>query len=166
MYVNQYTEVVPECDLVKREEFWGIGKGLQQVDGLKTSAYLESVIQDTLAGKYDTHKAQQKVYEHYAEAAPTGFEDRTAEADISAARITSYLEAGSFRFAPVQLKAIHKALFQGVLENDNWAGAFRDVNIIKPETVLADKTVNYVNYFDIDMYLEYDFNEETNHRYF
>ena len=165
MYENQYREVEPKYSLIKREELWNIGKGLQKVDGLKTSEYLEGIIKDTLTGKYDTHEAQQKVYEHYAAMDATIFEERTAEADISTARITSYLETGSFRFAPMQLKIIHKTLFEGVLENASWVGTFRDVNTTKPEAILADKTVNYMNWSDIDAYLEYDFDEEKNRRY-
>lgn len=40
---DDYQEIEPTSDPDKRKEYWEIGKGLQQVDGLDTSEYLETV---------------------------------------------------------------------------------------------------------------------------
>ena len=51
---SEYTVLESNKDYEKRKEYWEIAKGLQQVDRLDTSEYLDSVIEDTVTGKYDT----------------------------------------------------------------------------------------------------------------
>lgn len=41
---SEYKELRPNEDLQKRREYWEIAKGLQKVDGLNTSQYLEEII--------------------------------------------------------------------------------------------------------------------------
>jgi len=76
---------------------------LQATDGLQTSAYLETVIADTLANRYNTEQAAEKVYSHYTAIDPDSAEYKHKEADIVAARITVCLEREDFKLSPISL---------------------------------------------------------------
>lgn len=64
---KDYQELPPNNDLKKRKEYWEVAKGLQKIDGLETSQYLESVISDTPEGKYGTFEAEGKISRYYEE---------------------------------------------------------------------------------------------------
>lgn len=163
-YESEYQEQQRNGDVDKRKEYWEIAKGLQKVDGLTTSKYLETIIEDTVSGKYDTSIAEQKVSDYYAAIDPDSPQHDTKEPDLVTARIVAYLETDDFKFSPVLLKSIHRDLFQDVLPY-KWVGAYRDVNITKEEEVLDGDTVQYANYSNIKEYLEYDFEEERSAKY-
>jgi len=160
---SEYEELLPGRDLEKRREYWDIAKGLQKTDNLITSNYLESVISDTTAGKFDTEKAVQKVSEYYKDLSADDPEKASEEADKVAARIVAFLERESFRFSPVQLKSIHKELFQDMKQYN--PGRYRSYNISKNEEVLGGDSVRYGDYDDIEELLSYDFSEEERRRY-
>lgn len=161
---NGYKILKPNDDLQKRKEYWEIAKGLQKVDGLETSQYLETIIEDTVEGKYDTKIAEKKVEEYYLEINPDSPENQNREADLVSTRITVCLEKDDFKFSPVMLKSIHKDLFHDILPY-KWVGAFRSVNITKDEEILKGKSVKYANWDTIQEYLKYDFDEQKNVRY-
>jgi len=164
VYESEYKELLPNSDLSKRKEYWEVGKGLQKADGLTTSEYLETVIADTLSGKYDTQDAPKKVAEYYKQHAASDTSCRTEEADMSAARIAAYLEIDDFKFSPAMLKSIHKTIFEGALPKD-WVGVWRNVNLSKDEPVLNGATVTYTDYRGIVDTLSYDFDQQENTSY-
>lgn len=165
MYKDEgYKELPLNSDLQKRKEYWEVAKGLQKTDGLETSQYLETIIEDTISGKYDTAHANEKVSRYYEEVSPDSAEHKTKEADMTAARITLILERGGFKFSPVTLRTIHTELFQDVFPY-KWVGTFRNVNLTKEEAVLNGKSVQYANYDAISETLKYDFDEESKARY-
>jgi len=164
MFQSEYTPLAPNQDMEKRQKYWEIGKGLQATDGLQTSAYLETVIADTLANKYSTEQAADKVYNHYTAMDPDSAEYGHKEADIVAARITVCLEREDFKLSPVSLKAIHKELFQDVLPF-KWVGEYRTENLSKKESVLNGTSIVYSDYKSIPDYLRYDFDSEQNAEY-
>lgn len=161
---SEYKELQPNSDLRKRKDYWEVAKGLQETDGLQTSEYLETVIADTINGKYGTSKAERKILAYYEELDPNSPEYETKEADIVSARITAYLETDDFKFSPVLLKSIHRNLFQDILPY-KWVGVYRTVNISKSEDVLNGSSVQYANYSEIQDYLAYDFGEEQKVQY-
>ncbi|MCL2883654.1 MAG: cell filamentation protein, partial [Coriobacteriia bacterium] len=116
---SEYQELLPNSDLQKRQEYWDVAKGLQKVDGLQTSDYLETVIRDTIDGKYGTAQAASIVESYYKESPAA--DAATREADIVSARIAAYLEIDDFLMSPVMLLGIHRTLFQGVYA-DSWVG--------------------------------------------
>ena len=154
--MNEYRELPLNDNMQKRREYWEVAKGLQAADGLATSEYLESVIQDTLTGRYDTAEAAERVGRYYEENDTDG---REKEADLSAARITYILERGGFSFSPVTLQAIHRELFADVFKPE-WVGAYRTVNLEKSEDVLNGRSVQYADYRAIADTLAYDFGEQ------
>jgi len=164
MFQSEYTPLVPNQDMTKREKYWEIAKGLQATDGLETSAYLETVIADTLANQYTTEEAADKVYHHYTAMDSDSAEYMHKEADIVAARITVCLEREDFKLSPISLKAIHRELFQDVLPF-KWVGEYRTENISKKEAVLNGASMVYSDYKAIPDYLRYDFDTEQEAKY-
>lgn len=156
-----YTVLEPNKDRKKRKEYWEIAKGLQKSDYLDTSEYLETVVEDTVTGKYGTEEAIKRVDEHYRS---SDCNKENEEADKSAARITAALEKGTFKFSPITLKAIHREIFTGVLDK-NWVGVYRSVNLSKEEPVLGGRSVQYADYLMIEANLRYDFDEQSQVKY-
>jgi len=70
-----------------------------------------------------------------------------AEAEISSANMMLLYEKGFSDFSVIGIKAIHKAIFDGIY---SWAGEFRTINVMKRENVLAGKSVWYSNAVDIE----------------
>jgi len=158
-WVSEYKTLLPNDDPETRREYWELAKGLQKADGLSTSEYLETIIADTINGDYDTAEAVARVGKYYDELPEGASERESEEADKVSARITEYLEKEGFKFAPVQLKLIHRDLFQDMPEFS--PGQYRRKNIYKNEDVLHGDTVRYANWEDIEELLAYDFNEES-----
>jgi len=161
---SEYKELQPNDNLQTRKEYWEVAKGLQKVDGLQTSEYLEEIIQDTITGKYGTEAAGEKIKKYYAAMDPDDSEYQKKEADLVASRITICLERGDFKFSPVMLKSIHKELFQDVLPY-KWVGTYRTVNLSKSEAILNGVSMNYGNWDTVSEYLQYDFEQEKEARY-
>lgn len=164
MIDSEYKELPINDDLHKRKEYWEVAKGLQRTDGLETSEYLESIIEDTVKGKYDTASANEKIGQYYEEIDPKSPAYQNKEADMTAARITLILERGGFKFSPVTLRTIHTELFHDVFPY-KWVGNFRTVNLTKEEAVLNGRSVQYVDFNAIPATLKYDFDEEKQARY-
>lgn len=142
---------------------WKTAIGLQQVDGLSTSAYLLDTAKEHIEGKISIHEAQKRIHNYYkAQNNRAKLEERTEEADIVAARITELLGEKTFQFSPVFWQSIHRRLFQGVYAH---AGQFRDYNITKNEWVLQGDTVIYASADSIMDTLEYDFRVEKEYSY-
>jgi hypothetical protein len=156
---EEYRELSPNNDLEKRKQYWEVAKGLQAVDDLCTSQYLETVIAETLEDKYGTAEAEKKISRYYEEISPDSPEYENKEADIVAARIALILERGGFKFSPALLRTIHTELFQDVLPY-KWVGEYRTTNITKSESVLSGNTVQYADHNSIQETLKYDFEEE------
>lgn len=161
---SEYKELQSNANLQKRKEYWEVAKGLQKVDGLETSKYLDEIIKDTTNGTYGSEVADEKIREYYATMDPKDPIYQSKEADLVAARITICLERDDFKFSPVMLKAIHRELFQDVLPY-KWVGAYRVVNISKDEEVLNGASMKYSNWETISDYLQYDFDQEKDVRY-
>ena len=159
-----YKELQPNKDLQKRKEYWEVAKGLQKVDGLQTSEFLEEVIRDTTTGKYGTWEANEKLKKYYAGMNPEDPVYQSKEADLVASRITICLERDDFKFSPVMLKAIHRELFPDVLPYE-WVGEYRVVNLSKAEDILNGASMSYGNWETVPDYLQYDFEQEKDVRY-
>lgn len=150
-------EVVADCSSKsEREGYWRAAKGLQKVDGLDTSQYLDEVAEGHITGKYTAQQAACIVEEYYERKENRAAVSGTKEADIVASRIVEILTERTFAFRPGMLSVIHERLFEGILPT-NYAGHYRDYNISKPEPVLANRSVEYAPWQLIRDNLEYDF---------
>ena len=152
-----------EPEQAEKSEAWQIAIGLQQVDGLKTSAYLLDTAKEHIEGRISIDEAQKRIQSYYEERTDRKeIEDDTKEADIVSARITKLLGEKTFQFSPVEWMMIHRRLFEGVFSH---AGQIRTYNITKKEWVLKGETVIYASWSSIKDTLDYDFKMEKEFSY-
>jgi len=152
-----------EPDRRQRAENWQIAIGLQAVDGLHTSEYLQQTARQHIEGKISIKEVQELVKTYYvSKSVRTDGDNDTEEADRVASNITALLGETTFALTYAGLTAIHKRIFNGVLK---FAGQIRDVNITKKEWVLDGDTVRYVSAPDLKLAIEYDLEQERNFNY-
>lgn len=152
-----------EPEQAEKSEAWQIAIGLQQVDGLKTSAYLLDTAKEHIEGKISIDEAQKRIQSYYEERTDRKeTEDETKEADIVSSRITQLLGEKTFQFSPAEWMTIHRRLFEGVFDH---AGKIRTYNITKKEWVLKGDTVIYASWNSIKDTLDYDFRTEKEFSY-
>ena len=152
-----------EPEQAEKSEAWQIAIGLQQVDGLKTSAYLLDTAKEHIEGKISIDEAQKRIQSYYEERTDRKeTEDETKEADIVSSRVTQLLGEKTFQFSPAEWMTIHRRLFEGVFDH---AGKIRTYNITKKEWVLKGDTVIYASWNSIKDTLDYDFRTEKEFSY-
>ena len=136
------------------------GIGLQDVDGLKNSAYFLSESNRYIKGEISLEELDRIVTSYY-ENKPAE-DERQGEADKVATRIAKIISEDSFVFSVGQLMAIHRSLFDGVLEHP---GEPRTYNFTKKEWVLDGASVTYGDFRELQATLQYDFEQERKFRY-
>lgn len=149
-------------DYKTSKDYWEIGKGLQAVDNLKTSKYLDVLIEDNLTGRKSYDQVENEIREYHLSNKEEHHGE--TEADLSATRIAKLLNETDFRLTKDELLYTHSFIFKNSFpqELEKYVGKFRDCNISKEEPILDGKSVIYTNYERINDYLEYDLNEENN----
>ena len=163
--MTDFEEYIKQGEPDKKEKgiIWQTAIGLQQVDGLKPSAYLIETAKENIEGKITIDEVQYRIDSYYkTKTVRTDDDDRTEEADMVSARIVKILSNDTFSFSPIEYIAIHKQLFSGIYK---FAGRIRDYNISKAEWVLNGKSVIYANAPQIRASLDYDFNQEKQYDY-
>ena len=152
-----------EPDQIEKSEAWQAAIGLQEVDGLKTSAYLLDTAKEHIEGKVSIDEAQKRIQSYYEQRTDrTEIENDTKEADIVSVRIAKLLGEKAFQFSPAEWLTIHRRLFEGVFTH---AGQIRQYNITKKEWVLKGDTVTYAAWNSIKDTLDYDFATEKQFSY-
>lgn len=152
-----------EPNRAEKSEAWQTAIGLQDVDGLKTSAYLLETAKEHIEGRIDIAAAQRRIESYYAQRDDhRETEAGTKEADIVSARIAELLGEKAFQFSPAEWQSIHRRLFEGVFDH---AGNIRTYNITKKEWVLKGDTVTYASCDSIRETLDYDFAQEKRFSY-
>ena len=148
----------------ERGKIWQTAIGLQQVDGLNTSAYLLQTAKQHIEGDITLQKAKELIDSYYQsqQVRQNSESEATEEADKVSARIAELLSEKTFAFNPSQLIAIHRHLFMGIYK---FAGKIRDYNITKREWVLRGDTVYYAGADMISETLKYDFDQEKSFNY-
>lgn len=141
-YINQQ-----EPEKSRRYVNWQAAKGLQDVDGLKTSDYLDKVAADNIEGKISAYEAKDLIDTYYDVKEDREKDSLYEEADKVAARINILIGEIGFSLSSEELKSIHKRLFEGVFEH---AGTYRKNNILKHEWVLDGDTVTYGNAYNLE----------------
>ena len=165
-YQIDFEEYIRHTDASKKEKAfaWSTAIGLQQVDGLKPSAYLYETARKNIEGEISFDEAKYLIDSYYENRTDKNEDedDRTEEADKVSIRIAQILSEPSFNFSPSYLIAIHKRLFDGIFR---FAGKIRDYDITKKEWVLNGDTVMYGAAFELKMALDYDFEQERAFNY-
>ncbi len=152
-----------EPEKKERAEAWRVAIGLQAVDGLKTSDYLQETARRNIEGEITIDEARELVKEYYIK--KTAHDDDDAdkeEADRVSSNISKLLQTDAFTYSVAGFAAIHRAIFEGVFKH---AGRFRDYDISKKEWVLRSDSVLYGRWQDLRMTVEYDLEQERQFDY-
>lgn len=164
LYIN-FDEYIRQGEPQKREraDAWRVAIGLQAVDGLKTSEYLQETARRNIEGEITIDEARELVKQYYIKKTvhDEGDEDRE-EADRVSSNISKLLQTDAFTYSVAGLAAIHRAIFEGVFKR---AGQFRDYDISKKEWVLRGDSVLYGRWQDLRMAVEYDLEQEREFNY-
>ena len=164
LYIN-FDEYIRQGEPEEREraEAWRVAIGLQAVDGLKTSEYLQETARRNIEGEITIDEARELVKQYYIKktAHDEGNEDKE-EADRVSGNISKLLQTDAFTYSVAGLAAIHRAIFEGVFKH---AGQFRDYDISKKEWVLQGDSVLYGRWQDLRMTVEYDLEQERQFDY-
>ena len=164
LYLN-FDEYIRQGEPGKREraDAWRVAIGLQAVDGLKTSEYLQETARRNIEGEITIDEARELVKQYYIKKTThdEGDEDRE-EADRVSSNISKLLQTDAFTYSVAGLAAIHRAIFEGVFKH---AGRFRDYDISKKEWVLQGDSVLYGRWQDLRMAVEYDLEQERQFDY-
>lgn len=163
-YIN-FDEYIRQGEPEKKEraEAWRVAIGLQAVDGLKTSEYLQETARRNIEGEITIDEARELVKEYYIKKTDHDKDDADKEeADLVSGNITKLLQTDAFTYSVAGFAAIHRAIFEGVFKH---AGRFRNYDITKKEWVLRNDSVLYGRWQDLRMTIEYDFEQERQFDY-
>ena len=152
-----------EPDKCKRADAWRVAIGLQAVDGLTTSDYLNETARRNIEGEINIDEARQLVKTYYQKKKTREpDDDEKQEADEVSGNISKLLQTDAFTYSVAGFAAIHKAIFDGIFKH---AGQFRNYDITKKEWVLRGDTVQYARWQDLRMTLQYDLDQERKFDY-
>ena len=160
--INDYIETETPKNCVKQQE-WDMAIGLQRVDNLKPSKYLESLLQENVTGEKTIYEVEYELKQYYEEKDKRDQIVREEfECDLVSTRIVQLLEENSFELSVNYMKYIHKYLFKDVYE---FAGEFRKINFSKHERILNNDSVAYGDCKLLEQSLNYDISLENNKNY-
>lgn len=163
--MQDFEEYIRQGEPAQREKAstWQTAIGLQDVDGLKPSAYLLDTARRHVEGDITIDEVQQLIKTYYqSKTNHTGDEDDQEEADRAAANITRILSRHTLAFNTNGYLSLHRHIFDGVMKH---AGELRPYDITKREWVLNGDTVNYLNYEDLRRAIDYDLEQERQFSY-
>ncbi|MBQ0156739.1 MAG: Fic family protein [Bacteroidales bacterium] len=142
---------------------WSTAIGLQAVDGLSTSEYLQQTAKRNIEGEISIDEARELIKNYYI--TKTAHDDDDAdveEADRVSANIAKLLSTNTLAFSVFGYTQVHRNIFDGVFK---FAGKIRDYDITKKEWILHGDTVMYMYAQDLRLALEYDIEQERQFNY-
>ena len=155
--MNPYQEEQKPKGYIKQLQ-WDMAIGLQQVDNLKPSKYLEQISEKNVLGELTIEEEEQCLKEYYStQIQPDTIDHNEMECDFVSMRIVELLEKNNFELSVDYFKYIHKYLFQDVYE---FAGEFRKIDFFKHEKILNNDSVAYGDSKTLVESLEYDISLE------
>ena len=160
--INEYIEEVKPSNYIKKSQ-WEMAIGLQEVDNLKPSKHLESLVNNNITGKMTLLEVEQSLKKYYLEKdSNNDINANELECDFVSARIVELLQEKKFELSVDYLKYVHKYLFQDVF---SFAGEFRKINFSKHEKMLNNDSVPYGDYKILEASLNYDISLEKAKNY-
>ena len=160
--INDYIETETPKNYVKQQE-WDMAIGLQEVDNLKPSKYLEKLLQENVTGEKTIYEVEKELKGYYVEKEKNNeVNHNELECDFVSTRIVELLQENNFELSIDYLKYVHKYLFQDVYE---FAGEFRKVDFSKHERILNNDLVAYGDHKLLEQSLNYDITLEKNKNY-
>ena len=142
-----------EPQQAEKAGYWQAAIGLQAVDGLKTSEYLQQTARKHIEGDITIDEARELVNQYYI--TKTVHDDDEAdkeEADRVSSNIVKVLSSPTFDFSTGGYQSVHRRVFEGVMKH---AGELRTYDITKKEWVLEGDTVLYLNWEDLRQILAF-----------
>ena len=149
--VNEYNVEYKTQKYIKQLK-WDMAIGLQEVDNLKPSKYLEKLLEKNVEGNLTIKEVEKELKNYYTEKG-NEINHNELECDFVSTRIVELLDDNKFELSVNYLKYIHKYLFQDVYE---FAGEFRKIDFSKNEKILNDDSVAYGDCKTLKESLEYD----------
>ena len=160
--VNEYEEQYKSNNYVKQLQ-WDMAIGLQEVDNLKPSKYLEKLLEEEVKGNLTIEEVENELKEYYIEKKNKNeINHNELECDFVSTRIVELLNKDNFKLSVDYLKYVHKFLFQDVYE---FAGEFRKIDFSKNEKILNNDSVAYGDCTTLAESLEYDISKELEKNY-
>src|SRR5574344_2385158 len=156
-----YEEIATPKNYVKQLQ-WDMAIGLQEVDNLKPSKYLEKLLQDNITGELSIYEVENELKNYYVNKENKQVNQNELECDFVSTRIVQLLEQDNFELSVDYFKYIHKFLFQDVYE---FAGEFRKIDFSKHEKILNNDSVAYGDSKSLKESLAYDIEREKNKNY-
>ena len=156
-----YEEIATPKNYLKQLQ-WDMAIGLQEVDNLKPSKYLEELLKDNVTGELSIYEVENELKNYYVNKENKQINQNELECDFVSTRIVQLLEENNFELSVDYLKYIHKYLFQDVYE---FAGEFRKIDFSKHEKILNNDSVAYGDSKSLKESLDYDIEIEKNKSY-
>ena len=160
-----FDEYIRQGEPSQREKagYWQAAIGLQAVDGLKVSNYLQNTACRHIEGDITIDEACELVNQYYiTKTAHDANDDDKEEADRVSSNIVKVLSSPTFDFSTGGYQSVHRRVFKGVMKH---AGEFRKYDITKKEWVLEGDTVLYLNWEDLRRAIDYDLEQERAYSY-
>jgi len=160
-----FDEYIRQGEPAQQEKagYWQTAIGLQAVDGLKVSEYLQDTARRHIEGDITIDEARELVNQYYATKTTHDIHDEdTEEADRVSSNIVKVLSSPTFDFTTGGYQSVHRRVFEGVMKH---AGEFRTYDITKKEWVLEGDTVLYLNWEDLRRAISYDLEQERAYTY-
>ena len=164
LYLN-FDGYIRQGEPSQREKagYWQTAIGLQAVDGLKVSSYLQNTACRHIEGDITIDEARELVNQYYiTKTAHNANDDDKEEADRVSSNIVKVLSSPTFDFSTGGYQSVHRRVFEGVMKH---AGEFRKYDITKKEWVLEGDTVLYLNWEDLHRAIDYDLEQERAYSY-
>ena len=160
--INDYNVINDPKGYFKQLE-WDMAIGLQEVDNLEPSKYLEELIEKSILGELTIEEVEKELKDYYVEKEKqNSINYNELECDFVSMRIVELLSVDNFELSVDYLKYIHKYLFQDVYE---FAGEFRNIIFFKHEIILNNDSVAYGDCKTLTESLEYDIRLEKEKNY-
>jgi fido (protein-threonine AMPylation protein) len=159
LYIN-FDEYIRQGEPSQREAAyaWSTAIGLQAVDGLKTSDYLNDLARRNIEGEISIDEVDTLLDNYYqSKTSREADDDDKEEADRASKNIRRILSTVTLNFSTNGFLSLHRRIFEGVFKH---AGELRKYDITKKEWVLEGDTVRYQNWEDLRRTLDYDIEQE------
>lgn len=147
-----------------RQHYWAVAIGLQKVDGLEVSSYVEELAHDYVAGTKSLDQTGELI-RHYHDAGGADAQCETREADLVSQRIAELLAGAPFFLGPQILPQIHRYLFQDLDHDTYLPGIFKTERMVKQEEILNGDSVLYADPLTYEQSLQMAFSTESQHEY-
>ena len=164
LYVN-FDEYIRQGEPSQREAAyaWSTAIGLQAVDGLKTSEYLNDLARRNIEGEITIDEVERLLNSYYeSKTTHDADDDYRQEADKASKNIKRILSVKTCDFSTNGYVSLHRRIFEGVMKH---AGELRKYDITKREWVLEGDTVSYLNWEDLRRAVDYDIQQERDFSY-